>query len=218
MDSFVGSFSAAAFEILGAVLVALIAGVVSLVGLIISKEQKLSEFREQWIDSLRSEISSLVSHAMMINAYCHMFLKKINKEHQEGKIGEDEYQLKLKQFYDDSYEDYAGMNAVSAKIKLRLNRTEPEAGDLLRKMKDLEDLFNTGPVNIDGEKIPALVSEIEQVSVPLLKNEWKRVKDGEPTYRLAKRLCLIISSVLAVALVAMIIIASAFMFGFATGS
>jgi hypothetical protein len=147
-----------------------------------------------------------------------MFLKKINKERQEGKIDEDEYQLKFKQFYDDSYEDYAGMNAVSARIKLRLNRTEPEAGDLLRKMKDLENLFNAGPVNIDGEKIPALVSEIEQVSVPLLKNEWKRVKDGEPTYRLAKRLCLIISSVLAVALVAMIIIASAFMFGFATGS
>ena len=40
----------------GAVVAALIAGTVSLLGLIISKEQKTSEFRQAWIDALRNDL------------------------------------------------------------------------------------------------------------------------------------------------------------------
>jgi len=42
---------------------AVIAGFVSILGLIISKEQKTSEFRQTWIDSLRSDIASLIARA-----------------------------------------------------------------------------------------------------------------------------------------------------------
>jgi hypothetical protein len=211
------SSSTGAVELFGAILVALIAGVVSLVGLIISKEQKLSEFREQWISSLRAEISSLLSHALMINAYCHMFMKKINEEYQGNRMSGDEYLLKLKRFYDDNYKDYVGMNTSSTRIMLRLNQSEHEAAELLRKMKELENLFGAGPVNLDEQKVPTLVDAIEQFSQPLLKKEWNRVKAGEPTYRLAKRLCIIISSVLAVIFLFMVVSVLAFLFGFVSG-
>lgn len=46
---------------IGAIGAALIAGIVSLLGLIISKEQKTSEFRQTWVDSLRSEITSYLT-------------------------------------------------------------------------------------------------------------------------------------------------------------
>lgn len=44
---------------IGAIGAALIAATVSLLGLIISKEQKTSEFRQAWIDALRSDLGSL---------------------------------------------------------------------------------------------------------------------------------------------------------------
>jgi hypothetical protein len=49
-------------------LVAMIAGAFSLLGLVISKEQKVSEFRQTWIDALREDISELIAHANLIHA------------------------------------------------------------------------------------------------------------------------------------------------------
>jgi hypothetical protein len=46
-------------QAVGAVIAAIIAGSIALLGLIISKEQKVSEFRQQWIDALRQDIAPL---------------------------------------------------------------------------------------------------------------------------------------------------------------
>src|SRR5947208_1351430 len=56
----------------GAFLVAWIAGAFSLLGLIISKEQKVSEFRQSWIDALRNDLGLLVAHAYQIQAFILM--------------------------------------------------------------------------------------------------------------------------------------------------
>jgi hypothetical protein len=52
---------------IGAIAAALIAGLIFLLSLVISKEQKISDFRQEWINSLRSEIAALIAHA---NAIC----------------------------------------------------------------------------------------------------------------------------------------------------
>jgi hypothetical protein len=44
-----------------AFVVAWVAGAFSLLGLLISKEQKVSEFRQAWIDALRADIAALVA-------------------------------------------------------------------------------------------------------------------------------------------------------------
>ena len=51
---------------IGTMIAAFIAGLVSLLSLIISKEQKVSEFRQAWIDALRAEISSLTRMPFMV--------------------------------------------------------------------------------------------------------------------------------------------------------
>lgn len=51
---------------IGAISAAIITGLLSLVGLIISKENKTSEFRQQWIDSFREEISELIGRLEVI--------------------------------------------------------------------------------------------------------------------------------------------------------
>ena len=52
----------------GVILAALIGGFFSLISLIISKEQKTSEFRQQWIDSLRQEISDHIAASTTLSA------------------------------------------------------------------------------------------------------------------------------------------------------
>ena len=48
-------------------LVAVIAALVSLLGLIISKENRISDFRQAWIDALRAEIVGLIARAYDLN-------------------------------------------------------------------------------------------------------------------------------------------------------
>jgi hypothetical protein len=52
---------------IGATVAALIAGTVSLLGLIISKEQKTSEFRHAWIDALRSDLTAFLTQINAIH-------------------------------------------------------------------------------------------------------------------------------------------------------
>jgi len=51
---------------IGPIIAAIIGAVVALVSLIISKESKLSEFRQAWIDSLRQEIADFLSNILHI--------------------------------------------------------------------------------------------------------------------------------------------------------
>lgn len=91
-------------EISDVAIAAIITGLISLLGLIISKEQKISEFRQEWINALRSEISSLISHGNAIYGG-----------------------LVTKQLWENMKSDYLGMNEATANIRLRLNVTEVEA-------------------------------------------------------------------------------------------
>jgi len=51
---------------IGPIIASIIGAVVTLASLIISKESKLSEFRQAWIDSLRQEIADLLSNILHI--------------------------------------------------------------------------------------------------------------------------------------------------------
>src|SRR5579864_3724332 len=93
-------------EIAGTIIAAFIAAVISLVGLLISKENKVSEFRQAWIDALREEIASVITHAHAIHgAYLAKFPS--NPE-----------------IWRNMREDFVKINEAWAKIKLRLNPDE----------------------------------------------------------------------------------------------
>ena len=95
-----------------AIIAAFIGGLFSLIGLIISKEQKTSEFRQAWIDALRSELSSLICHANCIHGG-----------------------LVSSQPWENMKSDFLGINEAAANIRLRLNPDEDESEKVLEKIK-----------------------------------------------------------------------------------
>lgn len=152
---------------IGTIAAALITGLVSLLGLIISKEQKVSEFRQAWIDSLRSELADLISHANAIHGAGAAAFKS---ESEKWKIVRD---------------DFVGINQSAANVRLRLNPKEREAQAVLGKIQSLEKLLAPG-VSMDYLEINRVEEELVSEAQVLLKNEWIRVRNGETAYRIAK--------------------------------
>jgi len=74
------------------------------------------------------------------------------------------------------------------RIKLRLNKNEPEHKELQRLLETAIKIQNQ--INIDkGIDYTEALNAIEKASdysQDILKSEWERVKNGEPTYRYFK--------------------------------
>lgn len=158
---------------IGAIVAALITGLLSLLGLIISKEHKVSEFRQDWINSLRSELASLISHA--------------NAIHGAGAaaLGSEADIWKVVRY------DFVGINLAAANIRLRLNPKEKEAKAVLEKIENLEKLLEPGR-SMDYSEMNRVEKELVAEAQMLLKNEWMRVRRGEAAYRFSKAAAFII--------------------------
>ena len=89
-------------EAVGAVLAAIIAGLVAFYSLIITKEQTISGFRQQWIDALRADVAALVAYVVGIHG-----------ESIANKNGNDDLWRKVKEHFTHFHE-------LAARIKLRL--------------------------------------------------------------------------------------------------
>lgn len=168
----------------GAVGAALIAAVVSVVGLILAKEQKVSEFRQAWIDALRHEISVYLSSVTDIS----------------NKLSVD-YKDKQKKI-ESLAAPYQKLNEASFNIKLRLNPDEAESSNVIKAMDNIESAFDDDK-DIVGESIQHLEKELLKKAKILLKKEWKRVKDGEATYQFAKWASFVLTSVLILCIIIM---------------
>ncbi|MFA8443450.1 hypothetical protein [Yoonia sp.] len=156
---------------IGAVGAAAIAGLVSMLGLIIGKEQKVSEFRQIWIDQLRK---CVVDYLVSINAVCDILrLKEAGKDFDNAAL----------------LENYKLLNEASHGITLRVNDDEGPAKDLLAAMSAFEDLASDNK-SLTPERIRAVESCFVQASKRLLKFEWNRVKKGEKVFVLTKRIIL----------------------------
>ena len=152
---------------LGAVGAALIASVVSLIGLIISKEQKVSDFRQAWVDALRTEI---IAYLTSINAIADAMSVSYKDQAEKVKA--------LSALYAD-------LNHAHFAITLRLNPDEDKSKAILACMSDFQKTA------IDENEMSALnFKPIEvkflQAAKTLLKYEWRRVKRGETTFVITK--------------------------------
>ena len=142
-------------------LVVIITGAISVVGLVISKENKISEFRQSWINDLRDSLSQLSAQFYKINSINELAL------------------MSQKSSLDDIYE----LNLKKSEVLLRINN-----GKKKRKNKDEDDLIEYIDV-IYNKLILQKTYDIETDYTPfinssssVLKNEWERVKKGELKY------------------------------------
>lgn len=158
---------------IGAIGAAFIAALVSLLGLVISKEQKTSEFRQAWIDSLRSEI---VAYLASFNAIADA-LSVTYKDHGEKVVALSPL--------------YSKFNEANFAIILRINPTEDLSKALMVCLQKFHDLASDEK-RITAENIRPLEKEFLNSSKDLLKFEWNRVKFGELTFKITKIISIII--------------------------
>jgi hypothetical protein len=154
-------------EIAGTIIAAAIAAFISLVGLIITKESKVSEFRQAWIDALRADIASLITHSYA------------------GHTTWNETTSTDTAKWLDARGHVVSFNEAWARIKLRLNPKEKSSTALLKVLREHEDLWaKVGDAAPDWDALVSVTDRILAATQVVLKEEWQRVKRGERVYRL----------------------------------
>ncbi len=160
---------ASIYVALGAVAASIVAGFFSFLNLVSSKENKVSEFRQGWIDGLREEISTYTASLQALIRFRSI---------------ESDYEDETK-WFEQTKDIYNGVVESLTKIQLRLNpihaKENPESHEakLLSKINYAREQLNAG----NFQEAADHSHEIREVAAPLLKNEWERVKNGEKRYQ-----------------------------------
>ncbi|WP_413522362.1 hypothetical protein [Photobacterium phosphoreum] len=174
----------------------LIAATMSFVNLTLTKEQKTSEFRQAWIDSLRDDLSVFFACA---RAFSRATEEQYAKEKDDNK--ESDFSLTKERISDIRYQ----ISEVFTRIKLRLNSEEPEHEELLRLMQRAIDEQNKAlKYKTDSTATIQAIEIAVDFSRPIIKTEWKRVKRGERPFRIARNWVAPIVFVLSVLCIAFI--------------
>ena len=179
MDEVIGKN---AIVLLGAMFAALIAGYFAFTNLVASKENKISEFRQDWINSLRNSIARYISSLTYLSTlYIHYLARPEEKR--------DKFEMAR-----DVEEIYARVNESYNDIIFRINDRESNKNG--KKLNDafLSALFKTREHYHKNELSEArkACEPLREASKPLLKYEWKRVKSGELNYRMSKYLAVLV--------------------------
>jgi len=157
----------------GAIIAAVIAGALAYSNLITAKEQKVSEFRQQWINALRDSIAEYLA------ALAYISLREQQGQQGTGAEGAGETLRETYLTLDKAYND----------IVFRINdRERDEAGRLINDTF-LRALAKTRERHQRGEHagVTEACGEVREAAKAVLKFEWERVKRGEPAYEQTKR-------------------------------
>jgi len=134
---------------LGTVLGALVG---SFISTLLTREHKISTFRQEWIDKVRNILSEILTQG---EVYTDVAYRK----------DEEAYREKVK---------FIGL---ICHLKLFLNRAEEPSKSLLEKIEGIpEEYFGESG---GCQKYGKVKKELTEIMQDLLKQEWNRVRDGE---------------------------------------
>ncbi|WP_286353967.1 hypothetical protein [Geothrix oryzae] len=163
--------SPTALPAIATIAAALVAGGVSFISMMVAKDQKTSEYRQNWIDSLRKDLAEYVALFVTLTSYEIMAFKE-SKE-------------KGKAYVDSQQDNWIKLNNLDTCITLRLNPKEhKKLIDLLDEATHLA--ADTNSTSMTTDKINQLSSDITDESQLILKAEWRRVKRGEWSFFITK--------------------------------
>ena len=173
----------------------LVTGAVALLGLIITKESKVSEFRQAWIDALREDVAVLL-------AAIHTSLLLVTDNNGEAIREHDSLAPDARSALTASLRE---ANAALFTIRLRLNPTEPGSIAILTTLDEIEELSNDNDALskalTSGESMKLEAKLLAQAR-DVLSAEWVRVKQGEPYFKWTRRFVAILAVVVTVVVVA----------------
>ncbi|MGG7603563.1 hypothetical protein [Massilia sp. BKSP1R2A-1] len=159
---------------IGAIIASIIGAAMILISTILSKEQKTSEFRQSWVDSLRDDLSELIGGVSELVVFAH----------EKSKAGA----IHAHEFLEENFETLERLERLHVRVLLRLN---PKEHTKLAKLIDdlvgntVEEIKSTAANEEVLAKSKKLIIEESQ---RVLKLEWKRVKSGELAFRTIKYL------------------------------
>lgn len=139
-------------------IIAVLAGVVSIVGLVITKENKISEFRQLWINDLRNSLVKLSKN---------MFILQCMHAENAPRAGITNQSINVKESISEVY--------------LRINKLNPNKEEL--KLIDVIEELDYFIGAYGNKDYNDLDKKLIHASASVLKSEWTRVKNGEKKYR-----------------------------------
>lgn len=175
---------------IGVVTAATIAGLFSLVSLIISKENKVTEFRQAWIDAQRNDISEVLALAISLEisplekradnlaAFDRCFARILLRDNPLGSVSRDYRWNSGFRLRKPTRNSWTFWKFIKQKDKPLPWSTVTSSIGHLRA-----ELFKA---KIDGESVDRYKRSIVVVSRRLLKSEWDIVKDGEKWFTLTR--------------------------------
>lgn len=161
------------------IVTAVITALISLLGLIIAKEHKVSEFRQAWIDSLRDDISRLLAHS---EAIVHVL--RTRSQGEDWTDGERDV-IQSSELIDKIRSDLVAAEECYFRILLRVNATEDASRLFLETLDKMRESLNDEQIP-SPDALHEMEMKLVQSSRRLLKQEWERVKKGEVTFKIAK--------------------------------
>ncbi|MCS0342141.1 MULTISPECIES: hypothetical protein [Vibrio] len=169
----------------GAIIASLITGLITFTNILISKDQKTSEFRQDWIDRVRGEVSLFTSSVADYTS--HLVAKKEDPD-------------ALDKFYDDNIKLTGEITRSYNSLRLHLNKVDDK--EIVDILGDLYEFAAKGEIDFKVEDVTKKENELISLTQDMLKKEWTRVKAGEKTYQFMKwfGLFMIIAPLLVIAM------------------
>lgn len=184
------------YILIGSIGAALIAALFTFINLVSTKEAKISEFRQKWIDDLRADIANFVSKMDLVLA-----LSKEGKylTQNAANLTSDDLD-ELNRLREQCTAHFTDAKRSYTFIQLRINKIESdeEAKTINKEFLAALKKTNINPVHSDAREYSGHLDDLVDKASALLKMEWKRVKMGEKGHVRAIRLAIgIITSVVA---------------------
>lgn len=182
MEEIIGGNAVAVF---GAMFAAIVAGFFAFMSLIASKEQKVSEFRQDWINSLRDSLSLYISSLTYLSTLYKHYSETTNDKKNKFEMAKGVESV------------YSKVNSSYNDIVFRINEKEknPEGKKINDQFLKALSITRQHYNNSEFAKARNSCDELREATKPLLKYEWVRVKSGEKNYRIAKYISILVLGV-----------------------
>lgn len=157
------------------VVAALITGVIAIVNLTLSKEQKVSELRHAWIDGLRDDLAKFFSGTRFVAV-------SLADERALASIDPESSDILSREKVADRA---ILIQEALYRVKLRLNIREPEHVELERLLEAVISTWDRVRAKDGDDPHEEVIASIERAvtqSRSILKTEWERVKRGERSF------------------------------------
>lgn len=183
-----------------------ITSVLSIVKLVNEKESKTTDYRQNWTDSARTELASLIgllnaqaSHITSTNKVAQRLydlhkedfpkgqeeLKENATEHFKHSLKEN--QALVRETRQQIYQSYARARLHFKPDDISFSRVEQHFNLIIGLLQDLQNSEKPEEMASLREKVHAAANEMTGFCRHILKTEWETVKKGERAYQLTKK-------------------------------